>query len=157
MLETSYFLLFPQFFLPIPKRISVFKLHLFCCLQVLSICTSLKICCFVKNLIITKWRIFDWLGIESIIYADDKKSDSKSEVCYGMSRNHYGKRRKCWLQAFYAFPASFQKASFLASQKVWVVFLQVKRNWPLPYYLLNSLPNNKILDWTKFKVFADDK
>ena len=39
-----HFLLFTQCFLTIPKRISVFKLHLFCCLQMLSIWTSLKFC-----------------------------------------------------------------------------------------------------------------
>ena len=33
----QHFLFFPQCFLPIPKRISVFKLHLFCRLQMLSI------------------------------------------------------------------------------------------------------------------------
>ena len=45
----QHFLLFPQCFLPIPKRISIFKLHLFCCLQMLSIWTSLKICRLVKG------------------------------------------------------------------------------------------------------------
>ena len=25
------------------------------------------------------------------------------------------------------------------------------------FYLFNSLPNDKILDWSKFKAFADDK
>ena len=31
----QHFLLFPQCFQPIPKRISAFNLHLFCCLQML--------------------------------------------------------------------------------------------------------------------------
>ena len=31
----QHFLLLPQCFLPIPKRISVFELRLFCCLQML--------------------------------------------------------------------------------------------------------------------------
>ena len=39
----QYFLLFPPYFLPIAKRISVFKLHIFCCLPVLSVSTMLKI------------------------------------------------------------------------------------------------------------------
>ena len=45
----QHFLLLPQCFLPIPKRISVYKLHLFCCLQMLSIWTCLKICSVVKS------------------------------------------------------------------------------------------------------------
>ena len=44
----QHFLVFPQYFFIIPKRISVFKLHLFC-LQMLSIWTSLKIRCLVKG------------------------------------------------------------------------------------------------------------
>ena len=40
----QHFLLFPQCFLPMSKRISVFKSHLFCRLPLLSIWTSLKIC-----------------------------------------------------------------------------------------------------------------
>ena len=39
----QHFLLFPQYFLPIPKRILVFKLHLFCRLQMFSIWTSRKV------------------------------------------------------------------------------------------------------------------
>ena len=46
----QHFLLFPQCFLIIPKRISDFKLHLFCCLQMLSIWTGLKICHLVNEL-----------------------------------------------------------------------------------------------------------
>ena len=45
-----HFLLFPQCFLPIPKRIYVFKLHLLCLLQMHSILTGLKICCLGKEL-----------------------------------------------------------------------------------------------------------
>ena len=38
------FLRFSPCFLTIPERISVFELHLCCCLQMLSIWTSLKFC-----------------------------------------------------------------------------------------------------------------
>ena len=48
----QHFLLFPQCFLPFPKEISIFQSHLFCCLQGLSIWTSLKICRLVKRLLI---------------------------------------------------------------------------------------------------------
>ena len=47
--RNQHFLLFPHCFLPIPKKISVFKLHLFFRLQKLSIWTNLKICCLVKS------------------------------------------------------------------------------------------------------------
>ena len=46
----QHFLLFPQCFLPIQKKISVFNFHLFCRLHVLSIWTGLNICCLVKGL-----------------------------------------------------------------------------------------------------------
>ena len=45
----QHFLLFQQYFLPISKRVSVFKLHLFCSLQRLSVWTSLKMCRMVKS------------------------------------------------------------------------------------------------------------
>ena len=47
-----HFLLFPRRFLPIQKGMSVFKLHLFCRLQMLSIWTSLKICHLIQSQVI---------------------------------------------------------------------------------------------------------
>ena len=41
--DDQHFLLFLQCLLPIPRRISFFNLLLFCCLQILSIWTSLKL------------------------------------------------------------------------------------------------------------------
>ena len=46
----QYFLLLQQCFVPIPERISAFKLHLFCRLQILSIWTCLKNLLFGKEL-----------------------------------------------------------------------------------------------------------
>ena len=43
------FLIFPQYFLPFPKQISISESHLFCCLQILSIWTGLKFCHLVKS------------------------------------------------------------------------------------------------------------
>ena len=40
----QHFLLFQPCFLSFPNHISIFERHLFCCLQMLSIWTSLKIC-----------------------------------------------------------------------------------------------------------------
>ena len=45
----QHFLLFPQCFLPFPKQISIFQPNLICCLQMLSIWTSLKICGLVND------------------------------------------------------------------------------------------------------------
>ena len=45
----QHFLLFPQCFLPFPKRILTFQPNLICLLQMLSTSTSLKICCLVKS------------------------------------------------------------------------------------------------------------
>ena len=46
----QHFLLFPQCFLPNQGEKSSFQQHLFCRLQILSILTALKFCCFVKSL-----------------------------------------------------------------------------------------------------------
>ena len=40
----QHFLLFPQYFLTFPNQISIFELHLFCRVQMLSIWTILKSC-----------------------------------------------------------------------------------------------------------------
>ena len=45
----QHFLFFPQCFLPFPKQISSFCSHLSCCLQALSIWTSLRFCRLVKS------------------------------------------------------------------------------------------------------------
>ena len=43
------FVLFPQCFLTFPKQAGVFEPHLFCCLQMLSIWSSLKFCCLITS------------------------------------------------------------------------------------------------------------
>ena len=48
MLVTSIFSFFPRWVLPFPIQISNFQLHLFCCLQMLSVWTSLKLCRLVE-------------------------------------------------------------------------------------------------------------
>ena len=45
----QHFLLFPQYFLPFPKQTSIFLLHIFYCLKMLSISTSLKFYRLVKS------------------------------------------------------------------------------------------------------------
>ena len=55
---------------------------------------------------------------------------------------HCGKRRKCWLPAFSPFPTAFSTLS----KREMVILAK-----------FNSLQNDKILDMTKLKAFADDK
>ena len=50
----QHFLLFPQYCLPFTKQISYLQSHLFCCLHMLSIWTSLNFCHLVKKLSQTK-------------------------------------------------------------------------------------------------------
>ena len=44
------------------------------------------------------------------------------EICFGNGRKHCGRRRKCWSLAFSPFPTILQKASFLGSLKVGIVW-----------------------------------
>ena len=56
-------------------------------------------------------------------------------------------RRKCWLPAFSPFLTMFSKSLFFNVDKT---LINVS-------FLVNSLPNNNILDSTNFKAFVDDK
>ena len=55
-----------------------------------------------------------------------------------------GKGEIAHYEQFLLFPQCFQKACFPGASKGVVV-----------WKLVNSLPNNKILDWSKLKAFAD--
>ena len=65
-----HFLVFQHYFLPIPKRISVFGRHLFCHLQILCIWTSLKNCRLVElshfllfhTVMRQEWFLLQWLS-----------------------------------------------------------------------------------------------
>ena len=70
------------------------------------------------------------------------------EICFWKGRKHCGKRRKYLLLAFSPFPTMFSKGFFL---KV------VKSRDFCDKDLIKTLPNDKILDVTKLKAFADDK
>ena len=63
-----------------------------------------------------------------------------------MVENIVGKGENAGYQHFLLFPQYFQKASFSSSLKVGSV-----------WYGVNPFPNDKILDQTKLKAFADDK
>ena len=45
----QHFLLFQQYFLPLPRQISAFESHLFCRLQILSVWSRSKFCHLVKS------------------------------------------------------------------------------------------------------------
>ena len=49
--------------------------------------------------------ILDWSKLKLCA-----ECELKTEICYGISRKHCGKRRKCWLPAFSVFPTMFSKA-----------------------------------------------
>ena len=55
--------------------------------------------------------------------------------------NVLGKREKAIKKHFLLFPKFFCQS---------IIFVS-------PHFVINPLPNDKILDWSKFKVFADDK
>ena len=77
------------------------------------------------------------------------------------------KGRKCWWSEFFPFLTMFFKVSelnfhfFLKSNLSSVSAVKVCQSKILIYHLIiiciNSLPNNKILDRSKLKAFADDK
>ena len=57
----QHFVLFPQYFLPVPKKVSIFQsyMYLFCCLQMLWIWTSLKNVVWSKVKLIPNDKILD--------------------------------------------------------------------------------------------------
>ena len=60
-----------------------------------------------------------------------------------------GKRRKCWLPAFSPLPTCFQKASFLRSLKVRIMWLRVD------LVSVKCLANKKKLDSSNFNPFPN--
>ena len=62
-----------------------------------------------------------------------------------MVENTVGKGENAGYQHFLLFPQCFPKLSSLGSLKVAIVWQRV-----------NSLPNNKILYWSKLNAFVDD-
>ena len=54
-----------------------------------------------------------------IVFADDKinVTPKKNEICEGKGRKHCGKKRKCWLPAFF-FLTRFSKGSGLCGKEL---------------------------------------
>ena len=61
-----------------------------------------KICRMGKGKLFTKQQNSRLIQIQSPCRRQNKY-DSKFEICFGKSRKHVGKRRKCWLPAFSPF------------------------------------------------------
>ena len=79
--------------------------------------------------------------------ADDNfKFDENSRALSKRVENTVGKGEIARYEQFLLFPQCFQKACFPGASKGVIV-------WEWVY----SVPNNKILDWFKFKASADDK
>ena len=59
---------------------------------------------------------------------------------------------------FLQLPFCFLETIYLGSRltKGWEVLIILKQK-TFKKVLVNSLPNNKVLDWSKLKAFADDK
>ena len=77
----------------------------------------------------------------------DNKINVTENLKFVMGRveNIVGKAGNAGYQHFLLFSQCFQKASFTGLLKVAIVWLRV-----------NPLPDDKILDWSKLKQFADD-
>ena len=67
--------------------------------------------------------------------------------------NTVGKGEIACYEQFLLFPQCFQKACFLGASKGVIVWEWVKTMSVLKLRIFNYLPNEKIMDWTKF---ADD-
>ena len=68
-----------------------------------------------------------------------------------MGRKHCGKKRKCWEPAFSIFPTMFSECFFFMVVKSQEIFAINNLT------LFSSIPNDKILGWSKLKAFAEDK
>ena len=119
----------------------IFQLHLFCCLQILSIRIGLKLSHLVKSqLFIWEIKQLHWKWKNLMEFSENKMLSctmNPVKVCRLihiasiwrlvfkqkmkmslMGRKHHGQRRKTWSTAF-SLPRNFSKASFLRVVKTW--------------------------------------
>ena len=97
LIEIVHFLLLPQCFLLVPRRVSVFKSHLFCCLQKLSFWNSIKVCRLVNPL--PNDKIWDVTKLKA--FADDKLNvDNMMISLFDREENSVGKRENAGCQHF---------------------------------------------------------
>ena len=80
-------------------------------------------------------------------FADDSfRFDNSGTKLAKLVENTVGEGEIARYEQFLLFPQCFQKACFPGASNRIIVW-----EW------INSLPNDKFLDWTKLKAFADDK
>ena len=81
----------------------------------------------------TKHHIIDWSKLKAFsgeIYRQDLAQMIQMKICHKKDRKHCEKGRKIRLSLFSPFPAFF--------------------------FFFNPLPDDKILDWSKLKLIAED-
>ena len=94
---------------------------------------------------ITRRQILDSSKLKE--FADDNfKFDENERKLSKQIENTVEKGEIACYKQFLLFPQCFQKACFPEASKGVIVW-----EW------VNSLPNDKLLDWSKLKAFADDK
>ena len=74
-----------------------------------------------------------------------------------MGRKHCDKEEIAHYEQFLLFPQCFQKVCFQRASEGITVWEWVKEDIVLILVLLSPLPNEKFLDWSKLKAFADDE
>ena len=93
-------------------------------------------------------KILDWSKLKQ--FADDNfKVNQNSRKFSKRVENTVGKGEIARYEQFLLFPQCFQKACFPGASKGVTEWEWVKT--------INSLPNDKFLDRSKFKAFGDDK
>ena len=80
--------------------------------------------------------------------------ESESGRNYPRRVENTGKRRNCSLQAISPFPTLFSKDLVADTLKKGLIGKGLKAE--VVWYMLNLLPDDKILDWSKLKKIADD-
>ena len=105
----------------------------------------------------TKRHILDSLKLKE--FADDNfKFDENGRKFSEMVKKHCGKRRNCSLQAIFPFSHSVFKRLVLMTRENKGLFGKgLYQSATIKTRRVNLLPNDEVLDWFKFKEFADDK
>ena len=110
----------------------------------------------VKNIVRIVRKFYHRVKTEWVFIRQNKCDSIKLWSCHGRSRKHCGKRRKCWLPAFYPFSTMFSKPFFfrvvslgLCGKIVWIVWKNVEQE--ICIYSLSippqSMTKNLALDY----------
>ena len=139
----QHIVLFKQCFLPYQRQKSSLELHLFCFLQLLLIWSHPKFGCLKKrvnkkvqnlNELFTKNHLLDFIAPIQSIYRWEIKYYHNDKFYHWKGRKHCGKRR------IIPFPSRWLNSQLCGKD-----------------ITLYSLPNEKILDWSKLNASEDNK